>query len=245
MEVPRPLTPSPDWRIRPAAPTTTQLPGGRERWEQAFRLEPFQTGAAVPLPIQPLNYRTGNEVTDRVMTWKPLAIRVTTEVTGTDLTQARPITGIEELPPVHQTAFPWGAIAAGLSVAGLIALSLLIGLRKRRAAHAPMSVRERALAELRQLEAAAGLDPTAVERLAHIVRQFFERHPSLAATKQTTVEFLASVRATGSLPEEPARRLEDLLRRCDLVKFAGQCPSPAEGCALLDDARRLITELGP
>src|SRR5262249_43725696 len=32
VDVPRALTPSPDWRVRPAAPKTTTLPDGRERW---------------------------------------------------------------------------------------------------------------------------------------------------------------------------------------------------------------------
>ena len=82
------------------------------------------------------------------------------------------------------------------------------------------------------------LGPADVERL--IVRRFFERHLSLAATKQTTAEFLAAVRQAGTLPAEPSKRLEDLLRRCDLVKFAGLRPSPDDGRALLQDARQLI-----
>ena len=240
VDVPRALTPSPDWRVRPAAPKTTPLPDGRERWEQAFRLEPFQTGAAVPLPVQPLSYRTGNEVTDRVMTWKPLRIQVTTEVGGTDLTQARPPTGIEELPPVVETAFPWTAVVAGLLIASMVVLALRIGLRKRRTPSVVPSAREQALTELRALEHADGLGPADVERLANVVRRFFERHLSLAATKQTTPEFLAAVRQAGTLPAEPSKRLEDLLRRCDLVKFAGLRPSPDDRRALLEDARQLI-----
>jgi hypothetical protein len=239
VELPRALTASPDWRVRAAAPKMSPLSGGRERWEQAFRLEPFQTGAAVLLPVQPLNYRTGNEVTDRVLTWKPLAIRVTTEVTGTDLTQARPPTGIEELPSIAQTPFPWLAVVAGLLVAALVAMSVRIGLRKGRSSGPMLSARERALEELRQIRA-DDLSPAEVERLADIVRRFFEHHLSLAATKQTTSEFLASVRKAGTLPDEPTERLLDLLRRCDLVKFAGMQMSALEGRALLDDSHQLI-----
>src|SRR5438876_5084469 len=44
VEVPRPITTSPDWRVNPLPPKTTALPGGWERWEQTFRLEPFQVG---------------------------------------------------------------------------------------------------------------------------------------------------------------------------------------------------------
>lgn len=240
VEVPRGLTPSPDWRVRPAAPKVTTLPDGRERWEQEFRLEPFQTGMAVPLPVQPLSYRAGNEVADRVMTWKPLTIRVTTEVAGTDLTQARPPTGIEELPPAPQSAFPWLAVVAAVLVGCMVAIALVAGLRRRRAPALMPSARDQALAELRSLERTDGLGAAEVERVADVVRRYFERQLSLAATKQTTAEFMAAVRQSGALSAEPMGRLEDLLRRCDLVKFAGLRPSADDGRLLLADAGQLI-----
>jgi hypothetical protein len=240
VDVPRTLTTSPDWRVRPAAPKTTSLADGRERWEQEFRLEPFQTGIAVPLPVQPLSYRSGNEVSDRVTTWKPLAIRVTTEVTGTDLTQARPPTGIEELPPAPQSTFPWPAVVTAVLLGSLVAAAAVVGLRKRRAPGAMPSARDQALTELRSLENADGLGAAQVERLADVVRRFFERQLSLAATKQTTAEFMAAVRQSGTLPAESSSRLEDLLRRCDLVKFASLRPAADEGRSLLAEARQLI-----
>src|SRR5437764_3058020 len=43
------------WRVRPAGPAgTEQLPGGRERWTQAYRLDPYVPGEAVAGAVAPV-----------------------------------------------------------------------------------------------------------------------------------------------------------------------------------------------
>src|SRR5262245_4017833 len=155
VEPPRPVTQSPDWRVRPGSPKTVALPNGRERWEQSFRLEPFQAGR-VALPLEPLRYRTRHELRDWTLTWPPLEVRVTTGVAEPNLTQAHTVTGIDELPPPPPSAFPWVPVAAagGLTAAvGLVGATLLL---RRRATKPVRSPRDRAVDELLRLEAEAG-----------------------------------------------------------------------------------------
>src|SRR5262245_42146248 len=45
VDLPRPLVTANDWQVTPLAPQTESLADGRERWQQTFRLKPFQTGA--------------------------------------------------------------------------------------------------------------------------------------------------------------------------------------------------------
>ncbi|MFL5340097.1 MAG: hypothetical protein ACJ8F7_08090 [Gemmataceae bacterium] len=244
VEPPRPLTQSPDWRVRPGKPKTTALPGGRERWEQSFRLEPFQAGK-VALPLEPLRYRTKNELRDWSLGWPPLEVRVTSEVGEPDLGKARTVTGIDELPPEVKAQFPWVAVAGSaalLFLAGAAAATLALRRRATRPAHSP---RDRAIDELLRLEAEIGSAPDVAQRLADLVRRYLEGRYDLAATRQTTAEFLTSLRGQNVISEEQAGRVAELLQRGDLAKFAGVIPSQDECVTLLAAARRLITETTP
>jgi len=244
VEPPRPLTPSPDWRVRPGQPKTVTLPNGRERWEQSFRLEPFQSGR-VALPLEPVRYRTKNELRDWTLTWPPLEVQVTSEVGEPDLGKARGVTGIDELPPIPTSAFPWTYVVLAGIVFASACLAVTIVLLRRRAIRTVRSPRERAIDELLRLEADAASIPDLAERLADLVRRYLEGRYDLAATRQTTAEFLTSLRGQNTLTDEQIANVDDLLRRADLAKFAEANPSPDECASMLASARRLVAETAP
>jgi hypothetical protein len=241
VETPRPLTPSPDWRVRSEPPRTTELGGGRQLWQQTFHLEPFQAGLGVPLPIAPVRYRTGYELRDWTVSWPPQAIHVNTALPDADLGHARSVTGIEELPPEEPRRRIAWFVAAAVLFAVFLILAASLFLRQRVTGPQRLTPLARALAELHLLEA-RGAQPEDLPRLADIVRQFLEDHFQLRATRQTTAEFMAALHDRSGLNEAGVKRIAELLQRCDLVKFAGRRPPPEECESLLQSARHVISE---
>jgi hypothetical protein len=241
VEVPRPVTASGDWQARALPPKTNSLENGRERWEQTFLLKPFQTGD-VPLKLEPVRYRTGNEVRDWQLIWPAQNIHVTSSVSSADLGSARPVTDIEPLPTVEPRSGHGWILAVGTIIL-IIALEwiLLILLRKRVTPQPVLSARERALAELAQIEPT----PQQLARLADVLRQFLEEQYQLAATRQTTGEFAATLRAANVVSEVQIESVSEILARCDLVKFAGVQPDLATCMSLLQRARMLIEAANP
>jgi hypothetical protein len=63
-----------------------------------------------------------------------------------------------------------------------------------------------------------------------------------SAQEQTTPELLEGLNRSSRLSAEQKTRIEELLTRLDLVKFARSWPSPQETEALLVAARKLIQE---
>jgi hypothetical protein len=243
VESPRPLSSSPDWRVRAGQPKTVALSGGRERWEQSFQLAPYQAGH-VTLPLEPVQFRTQNELRDRSVSWPPLEIRVTSEVSEADLSKARGVTGIDELPPLPSSQFLWPYLAV-TGIIGLVGLTTAALLLRRRA-HKPMrSPRDQAIDELLRLEAEGDNAVDLAQRLADLVRRYLEGRYDLAATRLTTAEFLGAMREKKILTREQLQSVGELLQRGDLAKFAGLPPSPEECITLLAAARRLIAEATP
>jgi hypothetical protein len=242
VDLPRPLTTSNDWQVTPSPPRTEPLENGRVRWQQSFRLKPFQTGT-VPLALQPIRYRTGNEVRDWEVTWPSRHVQVTSSVTSPDLGSARPVTDIESLPPVEPSSNNWWVAAiVAIVMIGLIGLLLWWRRGKRTKQQAALSPRERALAELGRLDPLA---PEKLPQLADALRHFLEEQYQLAATRQTTGEFHATLRNANVLNDAQVESVAEILARCDLVKFAGVTPD-AETCeSLLRRARALVAEAGP
>src|SRR5262249_20931974 len=116
VDAPTALTASPDWRVRAGRARIVQLPGGRERYEQSFQLEPFQTGERVPLPLNPWHFRTKNEIRDWPVTGPAQEIRAHSTVWKPDLSFARPIPGVEPFPPVKKQNPIWPAAILALAV---------------------------------------------------------------------------------------------------------------------------------
>lgn len=77
--------------------------------------------------------------------------------------------------------------------------------------------------------------------LALVVRRYVERRHGIRAPRQTTEEFLASVRGRPEFPQDTVRRLGDFLAAADLVKFAGVSATPASAGAAAEAARAYLS----
>ena len=77
--------------------------------------------------------------------------------------------------------------------------------------------------------------------LALVVRRYVERRHGIRAPRQTTEEFLASVRGRPEFPQDTVRRLGDFLAAADLVKFAGVSATPASAAAAAAAARAYLS----
>lgn len=64
--------------------------------------------------------------------------------------------------------------------------------------------------------------------LSNIIRKIVENGLGVPAMKKTTSEIVGRMRLRRDVADEITDRVESLLSRCDLVKFAGYTPSPAE-----------------
>jgi hypothetical protein len=89
------------WQIAPiGSAKLLDLPGGTQRWSQDYKLSPFAPGDAVPLALREFSVSSGNDVSPKAIAFPALTIRVETSITSIKPEDVRPITGIEELPPL-------------------------------------------------------------------------------------------------------------------------------------------------
>jgi hypothetical protein len=237
------------WHIRPlGAAKVVQLDGGRERWEQTYRLSPFVPGEKVTIAFAPLKVTAGAELNPQEITFPSKEVRVQTAISEPKPENARPVTGIEELPtiaPPPPEAVGWQFIAALGAIFASVLIAVLI--RKSRAKPALAPPREWAARELDRLERDYALERItgvqAADRLAAVLREFIERHFSLPARKLTTAELLSECGRAG-WPAERVEPLGEILERCDRAKFAGDAPESAEMMTLLNRSREWIAGLG-
>lgn len=225
------------WQIIPLGPPKTQsLEGGRERWEQSFRLSPFAHGERVSLAFAPLRVN-GQDVPFEAQT-----IRVIKTIEASKPEDAVPVTGIESLPslppgPSDESGWPFVAVLAG---AFAIAVAIAI-VRRARAVPPPIPPAEWAERELDRLDRDSALDRidarTASERFAAILREFVERRFGLPASRLTTAE-LRRACAAAEWRAEIADWLLEALDRCDRAKFAGLLPDSSELATQIGAARQ-------
>lgn len=149
--------------------------------------------------------------------------------------------------PVEIPTYWW---IAALAVAVLAGALIWWWLKKRKKA-APVAPRiiippHRKARE--RLRAATELisDPYAFCSLvSDVLRIYLEERFHLKAPEQTTEEFLADIRNTGTLDEQQQELMQDFLNRCDLVKFARAEPTEKELRGLLDAAELIIEQTEP
>jgi hypothetical protein len=138
----------------------------------------------------------------------------------------------------------WWTLAGML--AACLALGLLI-LRQRRHA-GPAAAPQPDLAPFPELAATLdrlGAEPSAVRLhtgLSLAFRHFLSRALGFGAEEHTTTEIQRHLLA-GRLPAPLVRQSVDLLRACDLVKFARQEVDPERSRERLDSVRRLGMEI--
>jgi Domain of unknown function (DUF4381) len=123
--------------------------------------------------------------------------------------------------PPYSLATILAASAVALLVLGL-AVWRFVRWLKHRPVPPPPSPRAIALRELERLRAQVReLDPYQFSiAVSDVLRHFIGAHFGLHAEKQTSPEFLDSIRLSYSFSEEDRRLLAHFLERCDLVKFA-------------------------
>lgn len=231
------------WLAAPAGPAAvTKLPGGRERWEQAYRLSPFQPGDPLPVRFAPFEVAAGGGPAAAVEL-PPREVTVRTVITEANPADARPVTGIEELPPSPDTGPPVLGVAPVVAVAAVVLLAAAAVILRNRRRSPPLPAPEWAARELKALEQNLAADriTTAVfaERLADVLRTYVERRFGLPATRQTTAELLATAG-----PDLPADAVRTVLDRCDLAKFAGRVPDRDESKELLVRSREALVVQG-
>ena len=137
---------------------------------------------------------------------------------------------------------PWvyyiGAIAA-LGLLGLMAWWI----RKRSLRPKPVrSARERALDALDQVgNEIEVLTPYQFSiAVSDILRGYVTEQYQLPVTRQTSVEFLASLARHSSFSADETSLLQDFLERCDLIKFARYDATTQDSRLLLEEATRFV-----
>jgi hypothetical protein len=229
----------PGWRPRAAeSPVTADLPGGRRRWRQTYRLTPMQVGD-VPLSLPAVRALPGGSGEPQEVTWPPVTVRVTTTVPRADVDEARGVTPPEELPPPE----PWLDRRFVIGLAAVLVAGSLLALvwwwRQPRPAEPPTPE----VAALSDLERLAGIDefgPAAAADLDGVLRRYLEARYRVPTRERTTAELLREMRQT-TRPPEQLDAWQALLERCDLAKFARADFSAAAWAEAIGRARDLVT----
>lgn len=154
------------------------------------------------------------------------------------------VTDIHEIaPPVDYSLVPpwviYGGVILALAVLGLI----VWWIRKRYRRPKPeQSARERAVQNLERIgREMDSLTPYQFSiRVSDILRRYVTEQYQLPVTRQTSVEFLATLAKASPFSEEEKSLLEDFLNRCDLIKFARYDATTEDSRLLLDEALRFV-----
>jgi hypothetical protein len=149
----------------------------------------------------------------------------------------------EIAPPVDYSLIPPWVIYAGI-VLGFLLIGLIgwwIRKRSLRPKAGP-SPRDRALQNLgrigREMES---LTPYQFSiRVSDILRTYVTEQYALPVTRQTSVEFLATIAKASPFSEDEKSLLEDFLNRCDLIKFARYDATIEDSRLLLEEATRFV-----
>lgn len=198
------------WKMESlGAPKLIEVSGGGQKWSQSFQLDPYVPGAPLPLIFSLV------KVNGQEMNLPSFSIAVTTKITNPKIEDARPITGIETLPP--KPVQPAGNYApwylAGLFVVMFIVIRVL---RHRPKPQLEPNLNEWARKELAKLDAGSA---DFAARLSGIMRSYIVRVWKVPAETRTTAELRAEY---PNLPDL------EMLDRCDRAKYAGETISEAE-----------------
>jgi Domain of unknown function (DUF4381) len=146
-------------------------------------------------------------------------------------------------PPVDYSLVPPWVIFVG-TFAALVFCGLIgwwLWRRWQRQRPQP-SVRERTLALLdrisREIETMSPYQFSI--RVSDILRSYVTDHYQLPVTRQTSVEFLATLTKASPFSEDEKSLLEDFLNRCDLIKFARYEATTEDSRLLLEEATRFV-----
>ena len=106
---------------------------------------------------------------------------------------------------------------------------------------------EAATAWIRQLDSYDLSDPAAVKpfyvELSSALRVYLAHEWDVAALERTTREVIDALEARSDVPDEAIDRLQSVLERADLVKFADVRPAPDAHEASIEEARAALDAL--
>jgi hypothetical protein len=146
-------------------------------------------------------------------------------------------------PPLDYSLIPpwviFVASFAGLALLGWVGWLLT---RKRKRPQPPRLPRERALDALERIaEQIERMTPYQFSiRVSDILRRYVMEQYALPLTRQTSVEFLNSLRRSSTFSDDEKALLTDFLSRCDLIKFARYDASTRDSRLLLEEATRFV-----
>jgi hypothetical protein len=236
------ITSSKGWRLAVVSPAAVVgLGKERQRWRQAFTLEPLSPGA-LALQIDPLLLRE-DRGEDQKISWKPLEVRVVARIGSLDLANLRDPTVIEPVPPPPEARImSWLWVGPGGVVVVLLASSFFWW--RRRPRPKTNQAEQWALRELGRTLALQLPDQGKIDcfhtLLANVVRRYLERKFQLPARRRTTPEFLDVLQSCRNLSASQQEFLRDFFTRCDLAKFAGASVSSTACLALAEEVRILV-----
>ncbi len=232
-------------RDKPAAQKISEQ-GGTAVYRQRLLIVPWKVGrltlppavVAVPLSDRTVEARTPADLALDVVSVLP-------KVKKGD-PQPEPKGAAPMVPLPLGSRFWW--TAAGFAAACAVAGALLV-LRERRAARLaaapPLPPFEALLVEIRLLESRLGAERSTLgihTDLSRALRAYLGRTLAFPASESTTAEIQRQLTAR-RLPAALPRRTVELLRGCDLVKFARQEVGQARTHERLETARALAGEV--
>ena len=218
---------APIWQIIPlGSAKLADLSGGTQRWSQDYKLVPFAPGDSVPLSLREFPVTSGDGVSAKSVAFPVLSIRVETSITKIEAAEARPITGIEQLPPLPPESSS-SPVVIGVGIAAVVLFLTAMALVYRRPPVEAVAPSARAQREIDELPPGDGVP----EKLSAILRGFAARHFDLPAETMTTAELKK---------QHPDDELTDLLEACDRAKFAGERWTVEETQARMDRAKAWV-----
>lgn len=236
--------------IRSAGTPTSRPSESGSVWQQSYVIDTLATGS---LEIPPLVMKYGKKPAtdgapqfDNELAIGTLRINIRSALTSQDtMTAPRDISGARTPPPE-----PWEAwqiaVLAGLCIAGLAALWLLVSAVRewRNRSSPPLAPEIWALRELDRLGkydwAGTGQVRECYYRLTEITRGYIESKFGLKAPEMTTEEFLRVLARDQSALPYDAVRLRGFLETCDMVKYAAVSPQREEIDAALSHGRAFV-----
>ena len=147
-------------------------------------------------------------------------------------------------PPVDYSLVPPWVVFCGAFVA-LTVVGLIVWWFVRRRMRKPVVTRSPRERALERLEAARveieRITPYQFSiRVSDILRRYVTEQYQLPLTRQTSVEFLATLARRSEFSEDDKSLLTDFLNRCDLIKFARYDATTADSEQLLEEAFRFV-----
>jgi hypothetical protein len=228
VEPPRLLDSTAAWFVRRTEWAAAD--GDRVTWTERLRLTQTKPGPT-PLPDVKVRFRDGAAGTWEKAEWVDL------------LKEPRSAPGVEAQPSTFE--WPW---QIGAAAAGAVGLLLVLGSawyvsRRRPSARPPSPPDQWALSELTRIEQTVAPPAGDSERyhtlLSNVVRRYLAERFGLSAPRQTTAEFLKTLRASDKLPPDQQAMLRDFLEQCDLAKFA-RAPASSDDCRRAAELARAV-----